>query len=91
MTMTSKTSLVKNADMPEELKENVINICIEAVEKYSVEKDVASYIKKECDRLHKPSWHCIVGKNFGSYITHEAGCFIYLFIDNVAIQLFKSG
>ena len=30
-----------------------------------MEKDVAEYIKKEFDKKHGPTWHCIVGKNFG--------------------------
>ena len=34
-------------------------------EKHNVEKDVVEYIKKELDKKHGPTWHCIVGKNFG--------------------------
>lgn len=30
-----------------------------------MEKDVAEQIKKEFDKNHGPTWHCIVGKNFG--------------------------
>lgn len=36
-----------------------------AFEKNSVEKDVAESIKKEFDKRHGPTWHCIVGRNFG--------------------------
>ena len=38
---------------------------IQAFEKYNVEKDVAEQIKKEFDKRHGPTWHCIVGRNFG--------------------------
>ncbi|KAG4969431.1 hypothetical protein JHK85_035852 [Glycine max] len=37
---------------------------IQAFEKYNVEKDVAEQIKKEFDKRHEPTWHCIVGRNF---------------------------
>lgn len=36
-------------------------------------------------------WHCIVGRNFGSYVTHETKNFIYFYLGQVAILLFKSG
>ena len=35
--------------------------------------------------------HCIVGRNFGSYVTHETKHFIYFYLGQVAILLFKSG
>ena len=38
---------------------------LQALEKYTIEKDVAAYIKKEFDVKHNPTWHCIVGRNFG--------------------------
>lgn len=28
-------------------------------------------IKREFDKKYGPTWHCIVGRNFGSYVTHE--------------------
>lgn len=37
----------------------------QALEKFTVEKDIAGFIKKEFDKKHGPTWHCIVGKNFG--------------------------
>ena len=37
----------------------------QALEKYNVEKDIAAYIKKEFDKKYNPTWHCIVGRNFG--------------------------
>ena len=31
-----------------------------------MEKDIAEYIKKEFDKIHGSTWHCIVGRNFGT-------------------------
>lgn len=39
---------------------------LQALDKYTIEKDVAAYIKKEFDAKHNPTWHCIVGRNFGA-------------------------
>lgn len=38
---------------------------MKALDKYNVEKDIAAYIKKEFDKKYNPTWHCIVGRNFG--------------------------
>ena len=37
-----------------------------ALEKYNIEKDIAAFIKKEFDKKYGPTWHCIVGRNFGA-------------------------
>ena len=65
--------------------------CTPALEKYNIEKDIAAFIKKEFDKKYNPTWHCIVGRNFGSYVTHETKHFIYFYLGQVAILLFKSG
>ena len=54
-------------------------------------QDIAAYIKKEFDKKYNPTWHAIVGRNFGSYVTHETKHFIYFYLGQVAILLFKSG
>ena len=38
---------------------------LQALEKFTVEKDIAGFIKKEFDKKHGPTWHCIVGRHFG--------------------------
>eukprot|EP00069_Balaena_mysticetus_P011698 bmy_07193T0 len=51
---------------------------------------MAAHIKKQFDKKYNPTWHCIVGRNFGSYVTHETKHFIYFYLGQVAILLFKS-
>ena len=36
------------------------------------------------------SWHCFVGRNFGSYVTHEASKFIYFYIGQMGVCLFST-
>ena len=58
--------------MKDDMQKEAINIAIAASENQSVKKkNIAEYIKKEFDKKHGPTWHCIVGRNFGSYVTHE--------------------
>ena len=61
---------IKNVDMTEEMQQEAVEIASVALEKYNIEKDIAAQIKKEFDRRHGPTWHVVVGKNFGSYVTH---------------------
>jgi len=92
---------------------NLLCASWQALEKYNIEKDIASYIKKEFDKKFGPTWHCIVGRNFGacacvvraqlspnnarwrtlpgSFVTHETKHFLYMYLGQVAVLLFKSG
>ncbi|XP_054611134.1 dynein, light chain, LC8-type 2b isoform X1 [Dunckerocampus dactyliophorus] len=89
--MTDKKAVIKNADMSEEMQQDAVDCAMQAMEKYNIEKDIAAYVKKEFDKKYNPTWHCIVGRNFGSYVTHETKHFIYFYLGQVAILLFKSG
>ncbi len=44
-----------------------------------------------CPKLEVSYFMCVIGRNFGSYITHETKHFIYFYLGQVAILLFKSG
>lgn len=89
--MTDCRIVVKNADMRENMQQDAVDCASTASEKFNVEKDIAAFIKKEFDRRHGPTWHCVVGRNFGSYVTHETNHFIYFYYGQIAILLFKSG
>lgn len=61
----------------------------DSLEKFSA-KHIAHNIKKEFDKAYGPVWHCIVGSNFGSFVTHSTGCFLYFSMENLYILLFKT-
>ena len=84
--MADRKAVVKNADMSEEMQQDAIDCANQALEKFNIEKvilifqDIAAFIKKEFDKKYNPTWHCIVGRNFGSYVTHETKNFIYFYM-----------
>ncbi|KAJ1993717.1 hypothetical protein H4R33_000572 [Dimargaris cristalligena] len=88
---TDRTVTVKSVDMSQEMQSDALEITNRAVEQFTMEKDIAAQIKREFDKKFQPTWHCIVGKSFGSYVTHETRHFIYFYIGNLAVLLFKSG
>jgi len=83
-------AIIKNVDMTEEMQQESVDIASAALAKYNIEKDIAAQIKKEFDRRHGATWHVVVGKNFGSYVTHETKHFIYFYVGSLAILIWKS-
>jgi dynein light chain LC8-type len=47
-------------------------------------------VQSTFDEQHGKHWHCIVGKAFGSFVTHDSGCFTYFYLGEVAVLLFKT-
>ncbi|GAA5820638.1 hypothetical protein JCM3770_003562 [Rhodotorula araucariae] len=84
--------IIKSADMAEDMQEVAIQVATEAMKVPDAEeKDIAAHIKRDFDKRYGPTWHVVVGKNFGSYCTHETGHFLYWYMGNIAILLFKAG
>ncbi|OMJ91165.1 hypothetical protein SteCoe_6333 [Stentor coeruleus] len=81
---------IKSADMTDDMQQDAIETAVQAIQTETAHKSIAAYLKKEFDKKYGPTWHCIVGKNYGSFVTHEAQHFIYFFLDDLAILLFKS-
>lgn len=83
--------IVKSADMPEDMQRKAIELALTALDRFELERDMAQFIKKEFDAKFQPSWHCIVGRHFGSFVTHDGSGFLYFYIEKTAILLFRSG
>ncbi|KAG0138085.1 dynein light chain type 1-domain-containing protein [Tuber indicum] len=81
---------IKSVDMTEEMSSIAIDVAKKAISSNNVEKDIAQYIKKEFDTKFGSTWHCIVGRNFGSFVTHETKNFIYFYVGHLAVLLFKT-
>ncbi|VDL73107.1 unnamed protein product [Nippostrongylus brasiliensis] len=82
--------VIKTCDMSVEMQEETIEIAFRALDRCRIEKDIAACIKQDMDRKFYPSWQCVVGRNFGSYVTHETHCFIYFYVHTIAIMVFKT-
>ncbi|KAK1275678.1 hypothetical protein QJS04_geneDACA022482 [Acorus gramineus] len=51
---------------------------------------IALALKKEFDSSYGLAWHCVVGKSFGSFLTHSPGGFVYFSLDGLSLLLFKT-
>ncbi|KDN46779.1 hypothetical protein K437DRAFT_256054 [Tilletiaria anomala UBC 951] len=83
-------AVIKNVDMSEEMQQASVDIATEALQNFSVEKDIAAYVKKAMDAKFGPTWHTVVGKNYGSYVTHETKHFIYFYLGQIAFLLWRA-
>ncbi|OIW26115.1 dynein light chain [Coniochaeta ligniaria NRRL 30616] len=72
---------IKSADMTDDMQSEAIEVAQDAMAKFTIEK---------FDERKGPTWHCIVGRNFGSFVTHETKHFIYFYLGHCAILLFKT-
>jgi dynein light chain LC8-type len=78
------------ADMPKDMIEDAQTTIMEAFETESLENAVATHIKHEFVKKYKGVWHCVVGRNFGSFVTHEMKGYIYITWGHVSILLWKT-
>ncbi|KAF7509740.1 hypothetical protein GJ744_007435 [Endocarpon pusillum] len=81
---------IKSVDMSEDMQQEAIEVAQEAMEACTLEKEIAQRIKQKFDERKGATWHCIVGRNFGSFVTHETKHFIYFYLGHCAILLFKT-
>lgn len=47
-------------------------------------------MKAAFESRYLPTWHCIVGRNFGAFVTHESRNYCYFYIGQMGILIFKS-
>ena len=67
----------------------------DALDQFKIEKDIATFMKKEFDTNHagedgNATWHCVVGKSFGCSITHETKFVLFFECEGSHILIFKS-
>ena len=90
MSVIERRVSIKSTDMPDICQYDAIMFANQSLVNSGLDRDLASYLKKEFDRKYGPTWHVIAGENFGSYFTHEFRQFIFFEIDDMNVLLWKS-
>ncbi|CAG2100039.1 unnamed protein product [Medioppia subpectinata] len=62
---------IQAADMPLHMQKAAVQSTTHAIKVYTTEKHIAESVKQDFDQLYQPTWHCIVGRNWGSCVTHS--------------------
>ncbi|KAH7431463.1 hypothetical protein KP509_08G049300 [Ceratopteris richardii] len=78
-------------DMPVLMQKHAMRSASSALDLYDITdcQAIAAFIKKEFDKSYGPGWQCVVGTNFGSFVTHARGNFIYFGLERLAFLLFR--
>ncbi|CAI9088603.1 OLC1v1022980C1 [Oldenlandia corymbosa var. corymbosa] len=89
--MLEGKAVIDETDMLKTMQQDALDLAAKALDFFDVTEatDIAGFIKKAFDRAYGPGWQCIVGTDFGSFVTHCHGCFIYFNIGSLAILLFR--
>jgi dynein light chain LC8-type len=61
-----------------------------AMDKLTVEKDLAQETKLKFDKTYGGTWHCVVGRNFACSVTHETKFLVFFKVDHLNCLLFCS-
>lgn len=92
---------LRSSDMPAHMQQHALRFTRSLVDDYYSESSapktsrpnpthLARALKKEFDDAYGPAWHCVVGKSFGSFVTHSPAGFLYFSIDSLYVLLFKT-
>ena len=83
--------MIKQTDMNEDMRGDVLEICVNACEKHtSNNESAAKMIKEGLDKTFGPSWHVVVGEGFGFEVSYEVKNLMYMFFaGNLAVCAWK--
>ena len=59
--------ILVRCDLNKETRKKSFELAFEAMNKYSVERDISDYIKTVFDKEFSPTWQCIVGMIFFNF------------------------
>ena len=86
----SLKAVVKMAEMPNDMLDYAVSQALYGQENLCGEKEVAAHIKKVFDEKYKPTWHCLVGRNFSSFVSHEKNSCCYFYLGQMGVMLWKT-
>eukprot|EP00830_Metopus_es_P014107 TRINITY_DN3628_c0_g1_i5.p1 TRINITY_DN3628_c0_g1~~TRINITY_DN3628_c0_g1_i5.p1 ORF type:complete len:156 (+),score=27.96 TRINITY_DN3628_c0_g1_i5:64-531(+) len=87
--MEEKSSTIVKCEMAAPMREDALSIAKIAIDKQGSEKEVSEEIKRFFDKKYSPNWHCVVGKNFCYYVSFQAKRFIFFYVGQIAVLLYK--
>ena len=77
------------SEAEEEMLGDVEQQANKALDKFSTEREQSEFIKNFFDNKYSPNWHCVVGKSFASYVTYISKHYIFFYMGQLAILLYK--
>ena len=76
------------SDMKDDV-EKQMNTCLDKMGNEVNESDLSLHLKDFFDKKYSPNWHCVAGKHFASYVTYTTKHYIFFYVGQLAICLYK--
>ncbi|RWR86156.1 putative dynein light chain [Cinnamomum micranthum f. kanehirae] len=91
--MLEGKAVIRESDMPEMIQSHAMELAYQALDLHEVSdcQSIAQFLKQNFDETYGPAWHCVVGVDFGSCITHLCGSFIFFHVEMMEFLVFKDG
>ncbi|KAA0189956.1 Dynein light chain LC8-type [Fasciolopsis buskii] len=83
--------VLQRSDMKADMRAEVTKLATELWHDMQRPRKVAEELKKYMDSHYKRAWHCIVGRDFNSFISYETGTFMDFMIGDYNFILYKNG
>ena len=61
----------------------------QALDSQQTERAISEHIKSHFDDKYGSNWHCIVGKNFASFVSYNIRNYLFFYIGSLAILIYK--
>eukprot|EP00592_Proboscia_alata_P016167 CAMPEP_0194400300 /NCGR_PEP_ID=MMETSP0174-20130528/127134_1 /TAXON_ID=216777 /ORGANISM="Proboscia alata, Strain PI-D3" /LENGTH=92 /DNA_ID=CAMNT_0039196795 /DNA_START=43 /DNA_END=321 /DNA_ORIENTATION=+ len=82
-------------DLPDDILKDAITSTksqLDTCENFESDADlIAQSLKEHMDKSWSPNWHVILGRKFGSMVTHETRRFIFFYYKEKAVMIYKAG
>ena len=93
--MSKKKEIVFAEDMTDEMMNRAIDVGKAAFNNPQNQgkpnQRIATFIRTTFEKEYGKSWNCVVGSNFGSYVTHEIKTYIYFSVQpGINVLLWKA-
>ncbi|KAK4745837.1 hypothetical protein SAY87_012149 [Trapa incisa] len=83
---------LKASDMSALMQEHAVRVARSIADSVPRRNLNGSLLAREFDAAYGPAWHCVVGKSFGSFVTHSPCGFLYFSLEDslLSVLLFKT-
>ena len=80
---------VRECKLSGRIREQVIELARQGIDQSSVQTGIAKFIKTQLDKEFNPSWHVVVGREFGMALSHADDNVMYFYLGTIAILVWK--
>nr|CAH8827127.1 unnamed protein product [Trichobilharzia regenti] len=87
---SEKKATVYHTDMSQQMQDEIINICLKFWKICQRSLDTTSFIKRTLDKKYGTAWHCIIGDEYNSCVTHDSQCFIDFKYEKKSFMVYKT-